>query len=172
MKPPLFVRPLMDDERDALKAGLRSTDAFTLRRSQILLASARGERPPAIARSLGCASQTVRNAIRAFNTRGLASLQERSHRNLTTHLTFDVAGLEQLQALAHRSPRDFDHPTSLWTLDLLAAESARHGLTRQPVSRETIRCAINRLGSSWKRAKHWITSPDPAYARKKDDATG
>src|SRR5438270_10119569 len=98
MKPPLYVRPLMDDERDALKAGLRSTDAFTLRRSQILLASARGERPPAIARSLGCASQTVRNAIRAFNTRGLASLQEGSHRNLSTHLTFDAVGLEQLQA--------------------------------------------------------------------------
>ena len=29
------------------KAALRSTDAFTLRRSQILLASARGETPPA-----------------------------------------------------------------------------------------------------------------------------
>ena len=28
------------------------------------------------------------------------------------------------------------------------------------------------LGVSWKRAKHWITSPDPAYARKKNGATG
>jgi transposase len=172
MKPPLYVRPLTDAERDALKAGLRSSDAFTLRRSQILLASARGATPPAIARQLGCASQTVRNTIRAFNERGLDALQARSHRNHTIHTTFDAAGLEQLQALAHRRPRDFGHPTSLWTLDLLAEESARQGLTARRVSDETIRVAIKRLGTSWNRAKRWITSPDPAYVRKKGDATG
>ena len=172
MKPPLYVRPLSGAERDALKAGLRSSDAFTLRRSQILLASARGDTPPTIARQLGCASQTVRNTIRAFNERGPAALQERSHRNHTLHTTFDAVQLEQLQALAHRSPRDFGYHTSLWTLDLLADESARQGLTTRRVSDETIRQAILRLGSSWKRAKHWITSPDPAYARKKGAATG
>jgi len=170
MKPPLYVRPLTDAERDALKAALRSTDAFTLRRSQILLASARSDTPPTIARQLGCACQTVRNTIRAFNQRGLDALQERSRRNHTIHVSFDDTGLAQLQALAHRSPRDFGHPTSLWTLDLLADESARQGLTARRVSDETIRLAINRLGTSWKRAKHWITSPDPEYARKKRDA--
>src|ERR1051326_603301 len=165
MKPPLYVRPLTDDERDSLKAGLRSSDAFTLRRSQILLASARHETPPAIARQLGCASQTVRNTIRAFNQRGLDALQESSHRNHTIHTTFDAAGLERLQALAHRSPRDFGYATSLWTLNLLADEAARQGLTTHRVSDETIRTAIRRLGSSWKRAKRWITSPDPEYER-------
>ena len=172
MKPPLYVRPLTDDERDALKAGLRSTDAFTLRRSQILLASARGDRPPGIAQHLGCASQTVRNTIRAFNERGLAALQERSRRNHTIHTSFDAAGLEHLHALAHRSPRDFGHPTSIWTLDLLADATSRQGLTSRRVSDETVRMAIRRLGTSWKRAKRWITSPDPAYERKKGDATG
>ena len=29
------------------------------------------------------------------------------------------------------------------------------------------RQTIKRLDVSWKRAKHWITSPDPVYARKK-----
>lgn len=172
MKPPLYVRPVTDAERDALKAGLRSSDAFTLRRSQIILASARGERPPAIAQQLGCASQTVRNTIRAFTDRGLADLQQGSHRNHTIRSSFDACGLEQLEALAHRSPRDFGHPTSIWTLELLATESARQGLTLQRMSDETIRCAITRLGVSWKRAKRWITSPDPEYARKKGDATG
>lgn len=170
MKPPLYVRPLTDAECDALKAGLHSSDAFTLRRCQILLASGRNQTPPTIARSLGCASQTVRNAIRAFNQRGLASTQEGSHRNHTIHTSFEGTALEHLQALAHLSPRDFGHPTSLWTLDLLAVESARQGLTPRQVSRETVRCALLRLGKSWTRAKHWITSPDPEYARKKADA--
>jgi transposase len=172
MKPPLYVRSLSDAERDALKAALRSSDAFTHRRSQILLASARHETPPAIARQLGCASQTVRNTIKAFNERGLDAIHERSHRNHTIHTTFDATGLERLQALAHRSPRDFGHATSVWTLELLADESLRQGLTPFRVSDETIRQAILRLGSSWKRAKRWITSPEPAYMRKKDDATG
>jgi hypothetical protein len=43
MKRPIFVRPLSDAERKALEAGLRSPDAFTLRRCQILLASNKGK---------------------------------------------------------------------------------------------------------------------------------
>jgi len=37
MKEPVLVRPPSDDERKTLKAGLRSPDAFVLRRCQILL---------------------------------------------------------------------------------------------------------------------------------------
>lgn len=171
MKPPIFVRPLADAEREALEAGLRSSQAFTLRRCQILLASARGERPSRIAPALGCTSQTVRNAIRAFNTRSLAALQEGSHRAHSRQPVFDAAGLEALKALAHQSPRTFGHSTTLWTLDLLAQESARLGLCLQQVSGQTIRRSLLRIDVSWKRAKHWITSPDPEYARKKGGAT-
>ncbi len=46
------------------------------------------------------------------------------------------------------------------------------GITARLVSDETIRLAIKRLGVGWKRAKTWITSPDPAYLRKKRRATG
>lgn len=42
MQPPLFIRPLSAAEAREIKASLRSHDVFTLRRSQILLASARG----------------------------------------------------------------------------------------------------------------------------------
>jgi Homeodomain-like domain len=76
MKPPIYVRQLSDAEHKAVEAGLRSPNAFVLRRCQMLLASARGERVPAIARALSCNEQTVRNAIHAFNHEGLAALQE------------------------------------------------------------------------------------------------
>ena len=71
MKPPIFVRSLSEEERERLEAGLRSKDAFALRRSQMLLASSRGEEVPQIARNLGCGQQTVRDAIHDFNERGL-----------------------------------------------------------------------------------------------------
>ena len=78
MKPPLFVRDLTGAERTALRGGLRSPEAFAPRRSQIVLASAEGERPARIATTLGCATQTVRDAIRAFHADGVGCLGPRS----------------------------------------------------------------------------------------------
>jgi transposase len=171
MRPPIFVRPLTDAERAQVEAGLRSSDAFVLRRCQIVLASARGERAPAIAHHLGCDDQTVREAIQAFNARGVAALRRGSHRPKTIRAAFDPAGAEQLRALLHQSPRTFGKPTSVWTLDLAAEVSFEQGLTADRVSDETIRLTLKRLGIGWKRAKRWITSPDPEYARKKVAAT-
>jgi transposase len=172
MNPPLFVRPLTDDERAALRAGLRSPDAFALRRCQILLASADGLRPAQIAARLGCASQSVRDAIRAFAAEGAGCLKEKSHRPVSARPEIDAAGRERLRALLHRRPRDFGKPTSLWTLDLAAEVAFAEGITTRRVTGETIRQALKRLGVGWRRAKTWITSPDPAYARKKGRATG
>ena len=165
------MRPLTDAERRQLEAGRRSSAAFVLRRCQILLASARGERAPAIAGHLGCDDQTVREAIQAFNARGIAALRRGSHRPKIIRAAFDAAGADRLRALLHQSPRTFGKPTSLWTLDLAAEVSFEQGLTAERVSDETIRLTLKRLGIGWQRAKRWITSPDPAYARKKVPAT-
>ena len=172
MQTPLFVRPLTADERATLETGLRSSSAFTVRRCQILLASAEGQPTTAIAGSLRCTDQTVRNVIHAFHRGGLTVLQPLSSRPHTTATIFDAETCEALRALLHQSPRTFGKPTSLWTLQLAAEVSFTQGLTPHLVSDETIRLALRRLGVAWKRAKHWITSPDPAYARKKNGVTG
>jgi transposase len=169
MQAPLFVRPLTDRERESLTLGLRAPAAFTLRRCQILLASARHEHVPALARALGCNTQTVRNAIHAFNQSGLDALTEGSSRPHRIVAAFDTIATERLRAMLHQSPRTFDQPTSIWTLDLAAAVCAREGITAERVTGETIRVTLQRLGVRWQRAKQWITSPDPAYARKKGD---
>jgi hypothetical protein len=98
-------------------------------------------------------------------------LQPGSRRPHTSRAAFDATGLARLRELLHRSPRDFGKPTSLWTLDLAAEVSFAEGLTRERVTGETIRAALARLGVRWRRARRWITSPDPAYARKKGSAT-
>ena len=172
MKPPLFVRPLTAVESQAIRAGLRSPSAFTLRRCQILLASAEGLKPSAIHARLGCSTQTVRNALRAFEAEGTACLCEKSHRPRSARPEIDDGRCERLRALLHRSPRDFGKSTSLWTLGLAAEVAFAEGITARPVSGETVRQALKRLGVGWKRAKTWITSPDPAYLRKKSRATG
>jgi transposase len=170
MRRPVFVRPLTDEERQRLAAGLRSSDAFVLRppqADQILLASARGEWAPRIALSLGCDDQTVRNAIADFNESGLASLVKGSSAPHKTRRVLDSDAAERLKALLHQSPRLFGRASSLWTLELAAEVSFQQGITPYRVSDETIRAALKRLEVGWKRAKTWITSPDPEYARKK-----
>jgi hypothetical protein len=115
---------------------------------------------------LGCDGQTVRNAIHAFTPDGIASLTPGSHVPHTVHAAFDAATAERLRDVLHHTPRTFGHPTSVWTLELAAAEAHRQGLPPTRVSGETIRATLARLVVRWERAKQWITSPDPAYARK------
>lgn len=167
-----FVRTLTLTERQHLQQGLRSADAFTLRRCQILLASAAGQSPAGIARSLGCTAVTVRNTIHAFAAEGLAALKEKSSRPHSARPVLGAAFDEPLRHLLHQSPRTFGKPRGTWTLALVAQVCHAQGWTPRVLSLDTIRLAIQRLGVSWKRAKHWITSPDPAYARKKKRATG
>src|ERR687883_323271 len=120
---------------------------------------------------VGSEDQTVREAIHAFNAKGLEALKPGSRRAHTIHAAFDAERAEQLRALLHQSPRTFSKPSSLWTLELAAQVSFEQGLTAERVSGETIRATLKRLGVGWKRAKRWLTSPDPAYARKKALAT-
>jgi hypothetical protein len=56
-------------------------------------------------------------------------------------------------------------------LPLAAQVCYEKGWTPRRLSGEAIRLVLRRLGVGWKRAKHWLTSPDPEYARKKNSAT-
>ena len=161
MKPPLFVRPLSEAERVALRRGLRSAAAFTRRRCQLLLQSNQGRRPSQIAAALGCSAQAVRNSLRAFAAAGLACLLQKPSRPKTLHTIWPKARDEDLCVLLHHSPRSLGKPTCLWTLQLAAQVCFEKGWTPRLLSRETIRLVLKRLGIAWKRAKRWPLSLDP-----------
>jgi len=167
-----FVRSLTAEERQALEKGRKSADAFTVRRSLVLLASADGLGPSAVGRLVGCTAQAVRNAIRAFEAGGLVCLTAKSHARKDPGRVWNRDRDEDLKNLLHRRPRAFGKPTSLWTLALVAEVCHEKGWTPRVLSIEAIRRALKRLGVGWHRAKHWITSPDPEYAKKKRRGTG
>lgn len=106
----MFVRTPSEEEQQTLTAGLRCSEAFTMRRSQILLASSKGQRPSEIARNLGCSLQMVRNVISAFHSEGLDCLRPKSRRPKTVQPIFDPEKAEQLRAILHQSPRTFNKP--------------------------------------------------------------
>ncbi len=167
-----FVRPLTAAERHALDQGRKSADAFTVRRSQILLASTDRMAPADIGRVVGCTAQAVRNAVRAFEAVGLGCLVAKSHARKDPGRVWDRSRDDDRKDLLHRRPREFGQPTSLWTLALAAEVCHEKGWTPRPLSIEAIRQTLKRLGVGWHRAKHGITSPDPEYAKKKSYGTG
>jgi transposase len=168
MKRPVFAREFTVEEKQEIDKALSSKDAFSMRRAQILRLSRQQKKiPPQIAESLGCAVQTVRDVIRAFNRNGISCLKRQPMGPKNPKRTLDASKREKLQEIAHHSPRKFGKPRSEWTLGLLSEVSYEQGLTEEQVSHETIRQAIHTLGASWQRAKHWISSPDEQYAIKK-----
>ena len=120
---------------ERLEAGLRSSDAFTLRRCQILLASARGERAPAIAAASAAATRRCATCIARLRRAGarppdaaLLAARARSPAPSTP------AAAERLRALLHQSPahlRPADQP-----LDAGAGRRGRlrAGADRRPAS--------------------------------------
>ena len=159
-------------ERQALRQGLKSADGFAVRRCQILLASAGGAGPAAIGATVGLSPQAVRNAIRAFGAAGLGGRARKRPVAKAPATVWDRKHDDELKDLLHRRPREFGKPTSLWTLALAAEVSHQKGWTTRRLTAEGMRGVLARLGIGWRRAKHWITSPDPEYARKKGHGTG
>lgn len=166
------VRELTSAERQALRRGLKSAEGFTVRRCQVLLASADGAGPAATGAVVGLSAQAVRNAIRAFHAHGLGCLTRKPPVARAPALVWDRTHDGDLKDLLHRRPREFGKSTSLWTLALAAEVCHSKGWTTRRLTAEGMRGVLARLGIGWKRAKHWITSPDPDYAKKKSCGTG
>ncbi len=97
----------------------------------------------------------------------MAALPKGSSRPHTVHAAFDAAGAERLRALLHRSPRDFGHPTSLWTLELAAETAHAEGLTATRVTGETVRATLARAGSAGSAPSAGSPAPTRRTSEKK-----
>lgn len=167
MSAKIYVREFTENEKAEIATCLRSQDSFVLRRSQMLLFSSEGFSIDEIAANVGYHRESVRLVINGFNERGISVLEKGSKVPHNTQRTFTAENTQKLKELLHRSPREFEKASSLWTLELLAEISFEQGLSARKVSYETIRTTLKELGVNWKRAKHWIKSSDPHYAHKK-----
>lgn len=168
----IYVGHLTEQEQKIVEKGLQSKSALTVRRSQIILKSAKRQNASQIATELHCTGQTVRNAIRAYQQEGVDCLQEKSHARHDQQAYIDQTGCERLKELIRLSPRTLGYETSLWSRELLAQQLHQEGHSPQQVCPSTITGTLQRAGISWRRAKKWIRSPDPAYQRRKKDEIG
>jgi transposase len=166
------IRELTTEEKQELKEGLKSSEAFTVRRCQILMSSEQGQTAPKIAEGLHCSAQSVRRAIHAFNQEGTLCIYEKSNRPHSSKFSFDRTALERLPDIVHSSPRDYGIVHSLWSLERLVQVCHQLGMIETPVSLPVMRKAIKRAGIDWKRVRKRMRSTDEAYEEKKSDEMG
>lgn len=166
-KEPIFVRQFSEAEKRVLEKAKRAADACQMKRSQILLASSQRLTTTAIEKQFGYWAEYARQMIHRFNEQGIECLKRKSSAPLSQETIVDEEKCEQIKRIMHKSPRLYGKASSIRTLTLVAEVLSEEGVTPRQMANETIRSAMKKNGISWKRAKDWITSPDPQYELKK-----
>jgi transposase len=169
----IYARKPSKEERQKLESGLKSSVGATVRRSQIILASA-DERKTAqeISERIGQSDQQVRNVLHAFKEKGISCLNLQSRARHDDQRAYNDDARERLRELIRQSPRGHGYESSLWTLEMLAEVSHQKGWTAQQVHPDTVSQTLIEMGVNWSRAKRWINSPDENYSGKKSAETG
>jgi transposase len=164
------IRDPTTEERQTLQQWERCGKITWYQRARaILLATDDRADATAIARRLGLHPNTTRRWLHTFDQQGLDALAPKPKGGSAKR--FGEGVVEALIALLHEPPSQHGAPDERWTLREAAAALVREGWT-QAISLESIRRLLRDHKHSWQRAKEWIRSPDPAYARKKGGAIG
>jgi transposase len=143
-------QPVDGDEEKRIRrlAGARHAPADWILRARIITLSWEGLHVPQVASRAGCGRK--RRITEAERSRIIALVKLVPPGRLERHPGGDLVAGD-----ATRPPE--------WTLDALAAEAGRAGIT---VSRSQVRRILLAEGVRWRRTRSWIRSRDPDFVGK------
>jgi transposase len=160
------VRTLMDAEREALMHWQRSDSVVRYRRARILFLSEEDWKCPEIADVLGIHAETVRDTIQRFNEGGVEAINPRPRSGGSQRGKLSEEMRSQVEESIHAGP-PAEQKRATWSLASLAEQIATDFETVKSVSRETVRRFLLALKIKYRKAKGWLTSPDPLYTLRK-----
>jgi transposase len=177
MSTPVRARRLTEDEgRYLLRLVRRGVhDSIRYRRALIIMASALGNRVPAIARLIAADEDTVRDVIHAFNDQGPSMLAPRWGPGRPRRIT--DADIEVVVAVAKTRPARLGLPFTHWSIRKLAGYLDGDYGHQDPawapartirIGRERVRRILHEHDLSFQHTRTWKTSTDPAYDTKLD----
>lgn len=166
------LRPLIDDERQALTHPCRSHTAPAVRvaRAVMLLAVADGSDYQQAARAAGRRSgDAVSHLVARSNREGLAALDPRHGGGHAP--TYDTAARDRILREAARTPTPDADGTATWSLTILrrVLRAAPGGLPA--VSTFTIRRVLRGAGYTFQRTRTWCPTGSAVRKRKAGVAT-
>jgi transposase len=160
------VREIDDDEGRRLVRIVRrdSGSVVTWRRAQMVLLSAQGMTPAAIAKVAFTSEDRVRDVIGNFNADGFGSLYPKYRGGRPPKFT--LGQRREVKKIAKSRPAEHGLPFSTWSLAKLAEFLVAEGVV-DDISHEGLRVLLREEGVTFQRLKTWKASKDPDYAVKK-----
>lgn len=162
----IYVKKINPEEKRKLKKMLKGNNLYLYKRAKAVMLSSEGFTAPKIAHLVDLHFNKIRKWIKRFNLQGTAGLYQKYSPGRPPKISQE--GREKIINLLKQKPRDLGLPITSWTLKELAEEVAREKIVSQ-ISYVRIYQIIKEQGYSFKRAKRWITSPDPDYELKKNN---
>lgn len=160
------VRTLTEAERETLLNWQRSDHVIRYRRARMLFLSEKGWKCPEIAEVLGIHAETVRDTVQQFNEGGLEAITPRPRSGGPQGGKLSDEMRSQVEESIHAGP-PAEQERGTWSLASLAEQIAADFESVQSVSRETVRRFLQALKIKYRKAKGWLSSPDPLYSLKK-----
>jgi transposase len=159
----IYVRQLSEEEKAKVEAATKSTSSFTRDRAKIILLSSKGLFSRQIAERITCEERKVRLAIKAFNEKGLASLQRGKAKGAIPKFT-DATKKVILMHFSQK-PSKFNYHFTTWTLPRFRKHLIDYGVV-ESISIEKVRQILDDAGARLKRSKRWQYSPDKEFDKK------
>ena len=160
------VRTITSQESEILDRWQRSDDIVPYRRARMLRLSEANWRCPAIAEALGLHVDSVRLIIKLFNKGGIPAITPRPRSGGRPGRLNTAEVAEAVEDLVRQRPPAEDSRAT-WTLESLAKMIAAAFDHISTMSHETVRRLLTQRKITYRRAKEWLTSPDPLYSLRK-----
>lgn len=159
------VRPITQEQREILDRWERSDDVVRYRRARILRLSVARWKCAAIAEALALHVETVRTIIKAFNEGGIPAITPEP-RSGGRPPRYSAKVADVAEDLVREGPPS-DEGRATWTLRCLAQAIVARIECLQAMSHEAVRRVLATRDIVYRRAKAWLTSPDPHYGLRK-----
>ncbi|MFH1072133.1 MAG: helix-turn-helix domain-containing protein [Nanoarchaeota archaeon] len=162
----IYAREIKIDERAELDRATKNTQAFTRDRAKIIILSSQHLFSGQIAQKLSFDERKIRAAIKAFNSRGIQSLQRKKAPGAIQKFTPTIKQV----ILMHfsKEPHSFGEAFTTWTLPRFKKHLIEYNVVEN-ISIEQLRQIIYRAGAKLKRSKRWQYSPDKDFHKKNNE---
>ena len=148
MLQPLFVRPLMPGEREALQTHSNSSNKDEAVRAAVVLLSSEGKTAAEIGGSIGSHPTNIKKWIRKFNADGLEGISAKKRGPQGgPRPNFTASQVEQILLLATAPPHHYGYTFKEWTPQKLATAAVDRGIVDR-ISHVTVRQMLKRNATS------------------------
>lgn len=141
---PLFVRQLIEKEREALQRGSESPNKEEATRATVILLSSEGKTAAEISQAIGFHPSNVKKWIRKFNREGLEGIIVKKRGPLGgPRPKFTLDQIDRILELSQTAPSSLGYGFKQWTPQKLAVVAKEKGIV-EGISHVTIRQILRR----------------------------